>query len=84
MGQNFPFTYQVNGLHRATLFASVVISENQWSNSSFRVLSPRWRFQTPEYNILQILERGLDVTHFTAQGYGKIGFPLTFDSEKTL
>jgi len=32
MGWNFPFTYRVNGLHRATLFESVVISENQWFN----------------------------------------------------
>jgi len=36
MGLNFPFTYRVNGT-RATLLASVVISENQWFNGVFRL-----------------------------------------------
>jgi len=35
MGLNFPFTYRLNGLDHETLFASVVISENQWSNWFF-------------------------------------------------
>jgi len=36
MGKNFPFTYRLNGPHRANLFASVVISENQWFNGVFQ------------------------------------------------
>mgnify|MGYP007080215780 FL=1 len=35
MRWDFPFTYRVNGIHFATLIASVAISENQWFNCVF-------------------------------------------------
>jgi len=35
MRWDFPFTDWVNGIHFATLIASVAISENQWFNCVF-------------------------------------------------
>jgi len=35
MRWDFPFVYRVNGIHFATLIASVAISENQWFNYVF-------------------------------------------------